>query len=209
MTNHWQREGWWPGRSGYYWYLTLGSNSDLRTMAATCQAELTAPHFDLVPTSDLHMTLERVAFEEEIDEEELRSVELAAEEACKRIEPFTISVGPLAGSAGAVSFSASPRSPLATLRQALDDATTRAFAGRGEPENPNFRPHVGIAYCNDHPAAQPIVEVVRHLRRLPPVAVTIGSAALVVLTRDLRAYRWVERRRFDLGVQQALRTLSE
>lgn len=199
MKNHWNRAGWWPGRCGYYWYLTFESDSQLHALAAQCQKELRAPYFDLVPTADLHMTLERVAFEEEIREEDLVAVELAGSEFCRALAPFSIEVGPLAGSAGAVSFTVSPRGRLAELRQALDDATTRAFPRRGLPENPNFRPHVGVAYCNADTPAQPIIETVRRLRELPSVQLTIAAASLVTLTRGQRAYRWIERRRFPLG----------
>ncbi len=199
MKNHWDRAGWWPGRSGYYWYLTFNFDSELQSAATWCQERLSAPYFDLVPASDLHMTLDRVAFEEEIDEERLAAVERAGTAACRALEPFSVNVGPLAGSAGAISFSVSPRAPLAALRQALDDATTRAFPQRGLPENPDFRPHVGIAYCNAEIPASPIIETVRLLRELPPVTIQIAAASLVVLTRDEQAYRWTERRRFTLG----------
>jgi 2'-5' RNA ligase len=197
MTNHWHREGWWPGRSGYYWYLTFGSSPEVCAMASQCQAAIRAPYFDLVSIPDLHMTLERVAFEDEISEVQLKAVEIAGSAACRTLEPFN--VGPLAGSAGAISFSASPRTPLATLRRLLDDATTQAFPARGQPENPQFRPHIGIAYCNESVPTGPVIETVRRLRRIPPAAVTISAASLVVLTRDQRAYRWVERRRMALG----------
>ena len=43
------------------------------------------------------------------------------------------------------------------------------------------------------------IETVRQLREMPPVSVRVTAASLVTLTRDERACRWVERRRFPLG----------
>lgn len=168
-------------------------------MASRCQAALDAPYFNLVSLQDLHMTLERVAFEGEITPTELQAVERAAADACANIPPFTINIGPLAGSSGAISFSASPRAKLENLRKLLDDATKEAFTAKGPPESLSFRPHVGVAYCNATLPASMIIEVVRKLRSLPPVAVDVRSASLVELAREENAYNWSERQRLFLG----------
>lgn len=199
LTNHWDRAGWWTGRRAYYWYLTFEDEPALRSVAAQCQTALRAPFLDLVPLDDLHMTLERVAFENEIDEQQLLAVESAAVAASVEIEPFTISVGPLAGSSGAISFTASPRAPLAALRDRLDDATKAAFPARGQPESRRFRPHVGIAYSNTTTPSAPVIAAVEQLRGLRPVDIDVRAVSLVVLTREKNAYSWVERRRLPLG----------
>jgi 2'-5' RNA ligase len=198
MTSHWNRPGWWPGRGAYYWYLTFAGESGLHEIAARCQEEVHSPYFDLVPLHDLHMTIERIAFNDEMDESELERVASAARIACRELSPFAIRVGPLAGSQGAISFSASPHSALAMLRNTLDTATRTVLATVG-PTNPRFRPHVGIAYCNSNILAESAISTVGRLRNLPIVEATVRSASLVSLTREQNSYRWLEKYRIPLG----------
>jgi 2'-5' RNA ligase len=199
MKNHWDRADWHPGRTGYYWYLTFDDDaSALRTMAAACQRALAAnPAFDLVPLGELHMTLDRVGFDDELPEDAVADIEQRAEAAAASLEPFTMQVGPLAGSAGALSFSAAPYDRLNDLRGTLNSATS-AVLGRVTKDDDHFRPHVGIAYCNSSLPLAPIIETVRSLRSLSPVHCRVGQVSLVRLTRLDRAYRWTTRRALAL-----------
>jgi len=201
MKCHWDRPGWWPGRRAYYWYLTFGGESELREIAATCQAELSAPYFDPVRLDDLHMTLERIAFDDEINEATLTQIAAAAADMCRKTPTFSIYVGPLAGSSGAISFSASPYSTIAELRSTLD-AARRSVLGRATnpSDSTRFRPHIGIAYCNETVPADQIVDTVQSLRELPIVEVRVRAASIVTLTREQSSYRWIERRQIPLGI---------
>lgn len=190
MTNHWDRPGWRPGRTAYYWYLSFRDQDDVRALAAQCQAAVDAPHFDLVPDTDLHMTVQRVAFADEMDADALRRTEENTREALRGFGMLRLQIGPLAGSGGALSFSASPRNRLNELRsQLLTTAHSVGFAPDTTDADP-FRPHVGIGYCNRTVNAAPIIEQVRVLRSLPPVDVRISKLTLVELTRHERAYSW-------------------
>ena len=189
MVNHWDRPGWRPGRIAYYWYLSFGDQPEVRALAAQCQSVISAPHFDLIDGSELHMTLERVAFSEEISRERLHEVRRNGD---RRLTGFGIletTIGPLAGSTGALSFSVEPRNRLDALRSLLVLANRESGIstdGDGQP----FRPHVGIAYCNQRTAARPVVAQVEALRALPRVNVCISEALLVALTRNERSYSW-------------------
>ena len=198
MTNHWDRADWSPGRTGYYWYLTFGDEaSDLRAMAAVCQrAFISNPAFDLVPLRDLHMTLSRVGFEDELPVNCLIDVEQHVADAMASLEPFTMQVGPLAGSAGALSFSAAPYGQLNELKVRIDRATSTALGTATSDDR--FRPHVGIAYCNSSLPLVPTVKTVASLRSLGPVHCRVAHVSLVRLTRLDRAYRWTPRRVFAL-----------
>lgn len=188
MKNHWDRAGWHPGRTAYYWYLTFPDEHVIHSLAAECQEVISGPHFDLVPTSELHMTLERVEFADDIPHSDLIAVQRLADESFDDFAPFDMTIGPLAGSAGAISFSASPWARIAELRQRLVTATRAAGYALDVPNS--FRPHVGIAYCNQVVAAQPIVEQVASLRALPRATVHVHDVALVELTRNQRSYSW-------------------
>lgn len=190
MRNHWDRADWSPGRTAYYWYLTFLDEHVLQAMAAECQAVIRGAHFDVVPTSELHMTLERVEFSDCIGDDDLVTVQQMANQSLADIEPFEMTVGPLAGSAGALSFSALPRERLSDIRRRLVVAAHSAgYAFDVSPEA-SFRPHVGIAYCNRSIDARGIIEKVRALRTIPQVAVQVREVALVALTRNERSYSW-------------------
>ena len=198
MTNHWHRPDWPPGRTAYYWYLDFTGYPDLRELATHCQKAVDGDYFDSVDSSGLHMTLAKVAFEDQIDEVGLDRLARAAGRAVAGFGAIPATVGPLAGSRGALSFSASPRSAFDRLRGVLVRATCDA-GYRGESDVAGrFRPHVGIAYCNRTTDAGPIVEQVRQLRELDRVPAHVRECVLVALTRYERSYSWQVRYRLPL-----------
>jgi hypothetical protein len=189
MKNHWDRPPWWPGRQAYYWYLTFSSNSELRSLSEHCQRVIEAPYLDLVPLDDLHMTICRVGFEDELGPDELDAVVATASEKFQSMSPFEILIGPLAGSAGAISFSVAPLEPVQKVREALQSATAVGRDQNATAKN-SFRPHVGIAYCNSIVPISEIAPKIQPLRDLPRVQARIQSASLVLLTRGEQSYRW-------------------
>jgi hypothetical protein len=198
MESHWERPGWLPGRTAYYWYLDFTGYPDLQELAIQCQGVIAGAHFDLVAADGIHMTLAKVAFADEIDQAGLNRVARAAGCAVAGLGGIPVTVGPLAGSRGALSFSASPRAAIDHLRRTLVRATRDA----GYPAETNtagsFRPHVGIAYCNRTTDARPIIEQVRKLRELNRVTAHVRECVLVALTRYERSYSWRVRHRLSL-----------
>jgi 2'-5' RNA ligase len=187
MTNHWDRPGWTPGRSAYHWFLTF-DHAALRDLVAACQRQLR--HFDcldLIPADGLHLTVRRLVFTDEIKTADVATIAERVSDQCRALPAFSLRVGPLAGSSGAVRFTATPWEPLLELRQVLDDVTT---AHALPAIDRRFRPHVGIAYCNRSVGAAPIIRRVAGLRDLPPAEVPVAELRLVRLYRDCRSYRW-------------------
>jgi 2'-5' RNA ligase len=129
----------------------------------------------------------------------LERVASAASEACRTLSPFTLHIGPLAGSSGAISFSASPHAVIAQLRKTLISATSTVLGEISPPDSAHFRPHVGIAYGNEEIAADPIIKPARRIRQVPIIEVDVHTAALVSLTRRQNSYRWVEQHTIPLG----------
>ena len=170
----------------------------LKSMVRRCQQIVAQdPNFDLIPVNDVHMTLDRVAFEDEIPERTIEAVEHEAAAIARQFPAFRAEVGPLSGSPGALSFSVAPFDPLNQLRLSLTNATASIIEGAVPSEA--FRPHVGIAYCNSAVPARPIIDAVHSVRNVPPINVLISRVSLVRLSRLERAYRWSARRRFSLG----------
>ncbi|SBW23731.1 hypothetical protein FDG2_3895 [Candidatus Protofrankia californiensis] len=127
---------------------------------------------------------------DEITAGQVAEVAAAAARACATLAPFEISIGRLGGTAGALGFAVDPAKPLRQLRDALHGATRSAVPGM-RPPDPEFAPHVSIAYCNTDgiPATQ-VVAAVEKLRTLPPVTATVRAAVIVRLERRERAYVW-------------------
>jgi 2'-5' RNA ligase len=200
LGNHWDRPGWSSGRRSYHWMLTFENAPELQDLASRCQEQLRLPVLDLVPLDGLHLTLQRVAFTDQISTTDLdRVIESVANQAAG-LKSFPLTVGPVTGSSGAVRFSVGPWEPVVRLRESLLAAIARVLGPMPAVGKPApFRPHVGIAYCNSPTDAEPIVSAVAPLRQLPPAHVAVDAAVLVELRREGRAYRWDSVARLPFG----------
>lgn len=187
MKDHWDRPGWTPDRQAYYWYLTF-SSPDLRELAGYCQDQLRLSYLDPVPLDGLHLTLPKIGWSDELSADEVDLVAAAGMRSCADLEPFTLTVGPLAGSPGAVRFSVAPWEPVVKLHQRLQKAV-RTVRGAACKEA-EFRPHIGIAYCNSKVPAEELITAVESLRGLPPVDVQVSQVELVLLRREDHIYKW-------------------
>ncbi len=188
LHNHWDRRGWTPGRRSYHWFITLGDQPALIDLAQRCQRALAGFELDPVAPESLHLTLCRVGFTDEVTEEQARFVAGAARQRVGAPGSLRLTVGPLAGSRGAVGFSVSPWEPLLELHDRLIEALAAVLASPASTSG--FRPHVGIAYGNRTMPASPLRQAMEPVRQLSPVQVTAGAAHLVILRREDHAYRW-------------------
>lgn len=187
LTNHWARPA---GRPAYYWYLTFDDFAGLHDLAVRAQAAISSPYYDLTPSSDLHLTLDRIGFQDEVSGSDLNRIEAAASRACREIAPFDITIGALGGTPGAIGFTAYPDRPIRDLREELRVATFSAFPS-AQVKGTFFHAHVAIAYCNssDIPAANTVAAVER-IRAAASIAATITEVALVSLRRQPQSYEW-------------------
>jgi 2'-5' RNA ligase len=190
MVNHWANPSWPPGKTAYYWYLEFAGHPDVQHLARLCRSAVDRPEFDPVEPDALHMTIHGVGFTDAVSETSLREILGAAAEQLRDARPLELTIGPLAGSPGALSFSVSPRTDLVTLRNKLLAATRRAGHAKHASTSDAFRPHVGIGYCNSSIEAAPVIERVRRLRSIPRASARVHEVALVALTRHERAWSW-------------------
>lgn len=197
MANHWDRPGWSPGRQSFHWFVTFRDAEDLQALAASCQQRLRLPFLDPVPAHWLHLTVRRLAFIDEITPAQVEAAVETVASACSTTRPFTLRVGPLAGSAGAVRFTVTPWRPLTALRTVVHEAAIKT--GLAAAPSRRYRPHIGIAYCNDTVPTTAVLDRVAVLRTLPPVDVNVDALELVRLRREDRQYRWETKARFPLG----------
>jgi 2'-5' RNA ligase len=184
MENHWQRGGWTPGRRSYHWMLSFHQAEDIQRLAERCQTQLPPSGLDLVPLDALHVTLGRIAFTDEIPKETALAIADVAVPRCQSLVPLMLTIGPLAGSQGAIRFSVAPWSPLLTLHRELVAATHAVIGDQCVMDTSQFRPHLSIAYANAEVPIASLVPVLERLRELPPVTTVVPSVALVELRRE-------------------------
>ncbi|MEU0559401.1 2'-5' RNA ligase family protein [Dactylosporangium sp. NPDC006015] len=196
MQNHWDRPAWTPGRQAYYWYLTWDS-APLRSLAEQCQSRLQLPYLDPVPLDALHLTMAKLAWEDQITPAEVKETVGRATDLCTSLRPFTLTAGPLAGSPGAVRLTVTPWEPVLELNRQLVAAGSASCLN----DEAAFRPHIGVAYCNSNESAKSLIARVEPLRGLPTVSVTTMSAELVLLRREGSTYRWSTCASVPLGME--------
>lgn len=187
LKNHWSRP---IGSRSYYWYLTFGNSPALHSLARKCQEAIAFPYYDPVSLSELHLSLDRIAFEGDLTQDQLSAIQAAAVRACREISPFDITIGALGGTPGAIGFTASPEQPIRELRDAFR-ASTLSVCPDAPVNRSQIHPHVTIAYANsDRVPAGEAVAMVERLNELRPVNVAICEGAMVLLERRERSYAW-------------------
>lgn len=189
LANHWDRPGWSPGRRSYHWILRFDQYPSVRRLTAYCQTALQhIPTLDMVPMPSLHVTLQRVAYTDEIQPSVVDAITAIAARQYALIPPATITVGPLAGSTGAVRFSTGPHAPIVAIREIARTAIGTVGRGPLAERTTAFVPHVSIAYNNSPRPAAAIIEQVASLRHANVAVVEVRSVELVELRREERAY---------------------
>lgn len=204
MDTHWRRPGWTPGRRSYHWMLTFDDDSadhvvEVERYVEQIQRAVPAEGFDLVAAGSVHLTLGRIGFVDETPQAVALEVVAHAEGRGQRPSAFTLRLGPVSGSRGAVRLSVSPWTPLLTLHAFLAAATQDVLGRWCVMDTAAFRPHVGIAYANTRVPAPEIVSVLEPLRGLRGPQVRVRSVSLVELERVDRSYRHRTLRRLALN----------
>ncbi|MGH3773982.1 MAG: 2'-5' RNA ligase family protein [Pseudonocardiaceae bacterium] len=146
---------------------------------------------DLVPPDGLHLTLQKVGFTDEIDSSQLQAAANTTAQRCTGLASFVLHIGWLAGSQGAIRFTALPVKTVVRVRHVVLEALGDCGPTTNQPaESTAFWPHVSIAYCNKATPATPAIERVAPLRSLAPAKVHVHTLDLVELQRDGKKYRW-------------------
>ncbi|WP_330182724.1 2'-5' RNA ligase family protein [Nocardia sp. NBC_01503] len=189
MENHWGRTSDSSASEAYYWYLTF-DDPDLIAATERCQKNLDIDGLDLVPLDGLHITLMPIGSTDHVTDADIQAIADSANEYLDAVRSFRLSVGPLAGSRGAVRFSVSPWSELLDLHRITGKAIAEVLPDAYIAQTSNFRPHLGIGYSNRRQSAEPLISRVCKLRDVPPVTVDVNAIRIVRLRREGRAYRW-------------------
>ncbi|MBO0692497.1 MAG: 2'-5' RNA ligase family protein [Acidimicrobiaceae bacterium] len=199
LRNHWEwRGGWRPGRHKYACHLLPDDQRDLRDLIGHYQEAVEQVQIlDPVPARWLHLTMQSIAFVDQLDEDE-NQLGRVTETLRGRLADFaapTVTFHRPAIWTEAVVLQADPREPLYELRLAVHDSVADALNGtftQPRPQPGDFNPHVTIAYANsDAPDDGPIRAALRTVNP-QPATVKFPAASLIELNRDHQMWEWTE-----------------
>lgn len=197
VRNHWYwRPGWRQGRRLYACHFTLDDQPQLRRLVHHYQDAVAGlPMLDLIPERWLHVTMQGIAFTDEVDPADLARVAGHLRQRLARFPAPTVTFRRATIGSEALILVAKPALPLYQLRLAMHDAVASVLPAttfnRTRPEPTEFTPHVSFAYVNRDAPAAPIADALRDTEP-EPVTVTWRAASLLVFHRDHRMYEWVE-----------------
>lgn len=197
LRNHWSRP---IGSQAYYWYLTFENSPELLARVREYQQAVAYPYYDKTLARSLHLTLDRIAYVNEVSPRQIRAIESAAIRACRKIPHFDVTVGDLGGTRGAIGFSVYPHQPMCDLRDSLR-AATRSVYPEASVARADFQPHITIAYANTDgiPAAEIISKAEQLNATILPAEVPVREVSLVLLERRQRSYAWHATSRIPLA----------
>jgi 2'-5' RNA ligase len=202
LADHWWwRPGWHPERHYLTWFILFDGDPELHAHIARMQAELAdLDYLDPVPADGLHMTIQGVAFADELTPDQVATLTAEAARRCAELPPFTLTVGPANGFDAGTFLRATPWHPVAELRRRLREAVAAVLGEDRVPDGEPavFKPHISLAYCHAAVPAADLIDRVTRLRELPHAMTTITGVDLVEQRREQHTYRWDVRHHVEL-----------
>jgi 2'-5' RNA ligase len=202
LRNHWWwRPGWQIGTRFYAFHLAMGSFEGLATLVAQYQEAIRGViSFDPIPREWLHITMQGLAFVDDISPEDLASVAKTTTAALARVEPFTLDFHRPLIRPEALVLVPEDVQPLNDLRDTVRAAIDRALGhGTIDLGSTDFQPHVSFAYIN---ADQSVANTLTALEGIEttPTSVRVETVPLIEMHRDNRMYEWQVVETLPLGV---------
>ena len=192
LVNHWWwRPGWSVGRSFYTWHLTFDgpASAPLHQLVGRLHNGLAGVEgLDLIPQRWLHLTMQGLGFTDEVSDDDVQAITRAATKRLAAVPAFDLTLGPIEADDEATGLLVRPWTAVAAVRDGIRAAIADVWDE--VPENPQFHPHVSIAYSNSDVPTGPIRERVAPLRDIEPVIIPITGAQLIRLNRDNQMYEW-------------------
>jgi len=190
-----------PGRRVDTFYVTLGGLAPARSHAAAARRRLAGlPGLDLVPDEWLHLTMQEVAFSDEVPGAERTAIIAAARDGLAPLAPVTVTIGPPVPAGEGILCRVTPAGALEPARDAVRAAISRV---RGPDRVPDpaewarWSPHVSLAYANADGPAEPFAEALDGLT--DEATVTVEAVDLIRFGRDRQMYEWETIARLPLG----------
>lgn len=199
MSDHW----WWrpgvrPGRRLLVWHILLDRQPQVHDLVRQCQDKLAGfTGLDLIPAEWLHMTTQIVGFQDEIPHAQVEAMTGAAAERLGGLDPIEVEIGKLWFHSEAVMLGIHPPRALDPVRTAIRDAVAGTITAHQLDDEPDWTPHLSIAYSHDDGPAAPIIDALA--LRPEPCRLKVSEAHVVAQERTGRLYRWDHVTRVPLG----------
>jgi 2'-5' RNA ligase len=204
LRNHWTpRPGWSAERSLVATYLTLDGSPDAVAALQAYQAELIGlPQVDLVPAEWLHVTVQGIAFADEVPATAAARLAAALAERLAHLPAPRVRLDPPEPGGEGIYLPLTPAEALVPLRDTIRATATDELGLSslyGLPgQDGAFSPHASFAYTN---ADLPVEEVMIRLAAVPhvPVELEVTSVAVIALRRSDRRWWWTDRHDVRVG----------
>lgn len=201
QSHWWWRPGWHQGRRFYTWHLTFEGQHDFHQLVTEYQAQLAdVPGVDLVPLEWLHLTIQGVGFTDEVSDADLdQVVTFVRRQLANLPSGLRVTFNRALVRNEAVALPPSPLEEVTEVRTAIREALADVWGVEHVPEPvTGFQPHVSLAYLDTNGPSTPFIEAIEKVR---PQPVTIGAseAALIILNRDDRMYKWQTHARTNIN----------
>jgi 2'-5' RNA ligase len=198
MRNHWWlRPGWRTGRRMYTWHVTFDNQPQVHHLVNAYQSALAPlPGLDPIPVRWLHLTMQGVAFTDEISDTEISEIVIAARKNLISQSPVSLTVGPAFVDPEAIMFNVQPDNSLDSVRDAIRSAIVDVQGTVSESEQ--WAPHISLAYSNSEGPAAPFIHALNVVAD-PPVTIKISAVQLIALSRDTHLYQWTTEAEVRLG----------
>jgi 2'-5' RNA ligase len=188
------------GTRFYAFHLAVGESADLARLVAVYQEALRdMVGFDPIPREWLHITMQGLAFVDDISAEDLASVVKTARTALAQLEPFTLVFNRPLIRPEALVLVPEDVKPLNDLRNTVRSAIENAL-GQGTLDlgSTDFQPHVSFAYVNADQAAAEALTALEGVESTP-TRFRVDEVPLIEMHRDNRMYEWRSLQTIQLG----------
>jgi 2'-5' RNA ligase len=191
MRDHWWwRPGWRTGRSMYTWHVIFDDQPQLHELVGSYQTALAPlPGLDLIPVRWLHLTMQGIAFTDEVNLQDIADIAEAARKRLATQQPVPLSVGPAFVDPEAILLQVSPAGALDPVRAGVRAAIADVRGAARVPETGHWTPHISIGYSNSDGPAAPYAKALNTVTRTP-ADLTVSAVHLIELSRDTHLYQW-------------------
>jgi 2'-5' RNA ligase len=183
----------------YTWHVTFGDQARLHEVASSYQRTLARlPGLDVIPMPWLHLTMQGIAFTDEVSLDDISGIIQEARERLASRQPVSLTIGPALVDPEAILLRVAPPSSLTPVRADLRAAIADVRGAAAVPEADDWEPHISIAYSNGNGPAAPFAEALATVTNVY-ADITISAVSLIELSRDAHLYQWSTKAELSLS----------
>jgi 2'-5' RNA ligase len=174
----------------YTWHVTFVDQPRLHEIVTSYQGALARlPGLDLVPLPWLHLTMQGIAFTDEVSQDDVSKIIEAARKRLATQQPVSLTIGPALIDPEAILLRVPSPDALSLVRASVRAAIADVQGATGAPEAERWEPHISIAYSNDNGPAASFAEALATATD-KTADIAISAVSLIELSRDTHLYRW-------------------